>query len=325
MTKIEFEWGYYLQAYRLHQGLTKTSNFETRKLLRRSIGVALENKRNLPRAYGLLSFTVQTAWLSDWIDQADANTTLSAAIEDLEAIEDAGVSLSKLLNDLKSLRHGKQQFDGIVRTAILAYATAAVVLDDSDFDNHWALATANLYARKFPEALAGYATALTMADSAEVPHVSKSSVSVDFADARFFAGNDELEVSDEAYIAAIEDAIRMTELAIAENPTDPKRHRWNWTLGWAYYELAGYSEPRKYYPRSLTALQQLRNPHDLIRKNLIATYTALHMAESAAQVAGEFMHNNPTYTLDVENRWPYRSETQLDRWKSHLRLGGLPD
>jgi tetratricopeptide (TPR) repeat protein len=325
MMPFEIEWSHYLEAFRLHQGLTKASNLETRKLLRRSIELSIENSRSIPRSYGLLSFTILNAWLSNWIDRSEIEALVAEAIVELQKVRDADNSLSGVLNDLHNLRTSEPQIDTSVRALIAAYATVAITLDSSDFENHWSLATANLYGRKFSDAVRGYADAQSLADRPECPAISQSSLAVDVADSKFFAGNSSLDDSNEAYVMSIEEAIRMTEQAIAANSNDSKRHRWYWTLGWAYYELGGFTESVKNYARSLEVLQQIKTPHDLIRKNLIASYVALGDMEPATSVAKEFLSHNPGYSLVIENRWPYRNETQLERWKSHLRAGGLPD
>ena len=331
MNNFADEWTFYLEVFRLHQGLTRESNFETRALLKQSIKVAISNDRNLPRAHGLWSFTILNAWLSDWIDQSEAKELLSETIQSLVDAELIDGSFSQTFQELNQLLGGEQQLDIIIRKIICARAAIAVAQDASDYENHWSLATANLYDRNFPDAFAGYTMAQGLANKPDLPGVGMSSLSVDLADARFFAGdesfagNESIDDSAQKYIAAIQNAIVLTETAIAQNPTDPKRFRWNWTLGWAYYELGGYIDPEKNYPRSLTILRQLRNPHHLIRKNLIASYVAVGLIEPALQLATEFICDNPKYKLAVENRWPYRSTAQLERWKNHLRIGGLPE
>lgn len=321
MMKFEIEWGYYLQAYRLQQGLTRNSNAESLRLLRLAIDAAIKNKRRLARGYGLLSFGILSAWLANWLGQAEADAILAGAIDDLGAVAGSDKSLTDALDKLTAVSNAKANPDVIARSVVQAYAHTAYVLDGSDYENHWSLATANLYTGRFADALAGYGEAQAMAAEPDIPLVGKGSLDVDFADARFFAGTDDLKDSDGGWIEAILEAIRLAEQAIAANANDPKRHRWYWTLGWAYYELAAYSEPLTNYQRSRVTLEQLRTPHDLIRKNLIATYAALDMMQEAAPHAAEFWRNNPSYSLAVEDRWPYRSPARLQRWKDHLGKG----
>lgn len=326
MTEFQTEWAYYLDAFRLHQGLTKASNLETRQLLRRSMDVSRRNARYIPRSYGLLSFTILNAWLSNWVTSADAMELVSGALTDVERAGDAVKSAPTISSNLNSLRNGDQPLDAVVRAVVLSYARVAFDLDGSDFENHWSLATAELYNRNFAEAVVRYDDAQKFAHAADWPPIGRSSLEVDIADTRFFMGSRSLEDSREAYAKSISEGIAMTEKAISDHPTDSKRHRWYWTLGWAYYELGGYAETDQdqHYAKSLDVLRSIRTPHDLIRKNLIATYAALKDFDSAASVAKDFMAGNDGYTVDVEDRWPYRSKDQLERWKGHLRSGGLP-
>ncbi len=323
---VEPQWDYYLQAFRLHQGLSRGANSEAQLLLKQANSpAALAQDRVLPRAYGLLSFTIQTAWLSDWIDAPKAQEILTGAIADVETVTEKRKLPPKTLDDLKK---PKGSIDAIIKSVNLAYAEVAAALDGEDFDNQWSLATANLYARNFAAAFDGYVIAKTLAGQQQAADVSKGSIAADNADALFFGCGPAAEPSNDDYRQAIEQAIADTQAAIDGNPGDPKRHWWDWTLGWAYYELGGYSgelNEMKNCARSLMILQRFKRPHDLIRKNLMASQAALGMIEPAQQLAIEFMARNPNYTLAVEHRWPYRSDAQRERWKGHLRMAGLPD
>ena len=317
MKEFEVEWGYYLQAYRLQQGLSRDSNAESQRLLRRALEVARQNERELARGQGLLSFTILSAWLNDWINSDMEAGLVAGCLQDVGPTSQAGASLVDAIDAYKQAPDRA----ALITSVINAYGQNALVLDQTDYENHWSTATANLYKGDFASALAGYKAALELADKPDVPVIGLGSLMVDFADFRFFAGDDGLEDSKAAWVWAINDAIQLTNQAIDSNQDDGKRHRWNWTLGWAYYELAAYTDPAANLTLSRENLEKLRNPHDLIRKNLIVTYTALGMADKAAEHAGEFKTNNPNYEIDVENRWPYRSKARLDRWKGHLAAG----
>src|SRR4029079_1167216 len=228
MKKFEIEWEFYLQAYRLHQVLNRDTNREVRQLLQDGLSVANDNGRPLARGYGLLSFTNIVAWLNDWIDESTARALPEHVRKHAQPHEkiikgDPLASLARLSNS--------SSIDEIVKSTTVAHAALAVALDDSDWENHWSLAAANLYANNYKEAFASYKEALRLAGS-QVPSVNKDSISVDKADALFFAGNPD-DDSDEAYVKAIKEAIGLTEAAIAAHPTVPKRNRWNWGLGWA--------------------------------------------------------------------------------------------
>jgi tetratricopeptide (TPR) repeat protein len=324
MSSVLPEWDDYLQAFRLHQGLSRESNFETQRLLKRANATAQEEGRVLPRAYGLLAFTIQSAWLSDWIDLPMAQELLATAIADIGAVTAKHKLPADTLNDLKK---AGGSIDDIVKCIDLAYARISVALDDQDYDNRWSLATANLYAGNFAAAFAGYKKEKDEAEKWKAPKICIGSIDADNADALFFAGGPADSLTDADQRAAIELAIKDTEAAIAANINDPKRRWWNWTLGWAYYELGAYCDKKSELEccaKSLMILQRFRRPHDLIRKNLMASHVALGMLEPAKQLATEFMARNPKYTVAVEHRWPYRNPAQLERFKDHLRTAGLP-
>jgi tetratricopeptide (TPR) repeat protein len=320
---LEPELDHYLQAYRLHQGLSKGASAEIQSLLRLTTAKALENGRVLPRAYGLQSFTILNAWLSDWIDEKGRKQLVADSIADIQAVTDARKLPIEPLDALKTL-DGGGSIDPLVRTIVRGYAATAAALDGDDYENRWSQATADLYALNFTEAFKGYAAAQELAGAKGTPGVSRSSLAVDYADALFFAGSPDLNEEDDGYRGAIVKAIETTHAAIKQNPHDPKRHRWNWTLGWAHLELGGYADSAENYARSLDILQRIRKPHHLIRKCLIAANAALGLAESAKRLADKFMDEHPGYTLAVEDRWPYRNPAQRDRWKRHLAKAGLP-
>jgi hypothetical protein len=326
MSSVLPEWDDYLQAFRLHQGLSRESNFETQRLLKRASATALgaTPARVLPRAYGLLAFTIQSAWLSDWIDLPMARELLAGAIADIEAVTAASKLPAGTLDDLKK---AGGSIDDIIKSIDLAYAGISVALDDQDYDNRWSLATANLYAGNFKAAFEGYDKERREAEKWKAPAICIGSIDADNADALFFAGGPADSLTDADYRAAIELAINDTEAAIAKNAGDPKRRWWNWTLGWACYELGAYCDKKSELEncaKSLMILQRFRRPHDLIRKNLMASHVALGMLEPAKQLAAEFMARNPKYTVAVEHRWPYRNPAQLERFKGHLKTAGLP-
>jgi hypothetical protein len=313
MAKFNKQSDYFLQAFRLHQGLSRTSNVEAQRLLREAMNP------DLPRAYGLMSFTVQSAWLCNWISLDDANGLLDRAKDDLVGFQSGNDSVQNLM----SLKSG-DAFDDIVKAAILSYAEVALSLDKDDYDNYWSAGTARLYSGNPAGCFKAYQKAIDIAQANNAPATCLASLRVDYADALFFAGDETLSNDPADLQAAIERAIVMADTAMAENPNDPKHYRWNWTLGWAYYELAAYVDPEKNCALSLARLQQLRNPHQLILKNLIASYAACGMFEPAKALAGELLMASPGYTVAIERRWPYRLTPQLTRFQAHLRDANLP-
>jgi hypothetical protein len=130
---------------------------------------------------------------------------------------------------------------------------------------------------------------------------------VDIADAKFFAGG----------LAEINQAIKTTKAAIDKlNPDYPRRFLWS--LGWAYYERAYFTEKKEDYVKSLDALLQISNPTGAVLKNIIASKAALGWTKPAQRLAREFRARNPDYSLAIEERWPYRDLKRLQRWQGHL-------
>ena len=312
--QFEIEWDFYLQAFRLHQKMTKGSNRQAEQMLRRAIDIANECDRPFARAYGLLSFTFLTAYLNAWTDQEAAAAMLAAAKADIGKSDGGDERMNAIVDVIFGLNEG-DDLTAIVPPVVAYYGAKAAALDPDDFDNPWSQGTGFLYFFKdCAVAIESYDEAIAKAQEAQAAAICIDSLKVDKADALFYCA----PLPDKAN--QVGQAIALAEEAIAnarENaPDDPKRFRWNWTLGWAYYEADRFAE-------SLVALQQINNPHDLILKNIIASYVGLDKVELAIPLAAEFMERHPTYTLDVEDRWPY-SDARLERWKTHLKAAGLP-
>jgi hypothetical protein len=319
---FDVEWDYYLQAFRLHQRATRAANAEARRTLQAALGAAQANQRDFPRAYGLLSFVILTAWLNDWIACADADALLAAATTDItdhgKRQEVAVPPIAAAVYDVMALKPGQPPSE-VVPALVTYYAAMAAGLGDDDYDNHWSLGTAYLYAKKFDAFSAEYDKATALAGATYVPVICRLCLQVDVADALFFAVPSG-SIADQAaqFKLAVATTRKAMDDAIAQVADDPKRHRWNWTLGWAHYEADELAE-------SLNALLTFRNPHDLICKNIIATYAADGQLDAASPYVEDFRARNPGYTLAVEDRWPYRDPKRLERWKGHLRKAGLPD
>lgn len=319
MSNVGSEWDFYCQAFRLHQRLSQTDNEGARTLLRGSCAQSIANGSRFGRAFGLLSFTIQNSWLCNWIDVGKAGTILGEAVSDIKTAHEK-FGLSNALGTITSV--GKDDdVDTIIKAVILAYGQAAIGMDSEDFDNQWSLATATLY--NDPQngnAVDQYRQLRSFAQTLPLPEVTKLSIDVDYADALFFAGDPPNSDQD-----AIKEAISVAQAAVlADLSNDPKQHRWNWTLGWAYYELSHFADRTENCLTALKYLKKITRPHDLIRKNLIAAYAGAGDIAEANKIAAEFMSGNDGYTVALENRWPYRNSTQCDWWKDDLKAGGLP-
>jgi tetratricopeptide (TPR) repeat protein len=302
--RFDMAWDYHLQGFRLHNRPTKEGNLGALEMFVR----AIELNPDLARSYGILSFTLLTGWLNDWTNLKTARSLRT------RVARRAGRRLRTAAQILeaggkKGGRPGRNAL-GPLSDLVLELAQAAVDLDPDDYDNQWSLATANLYSGRVDEGLAGYDKALDLARKQGAPVVNVASIIVDRADAFFYTAK-----MDATGLSQVQRAIKETEQAIADS-TDPKRHHWNWTLGWAYYEAGEYAT-------SLNILLQFNNPHDLIRKNIIASCGALGLKELASPYVTKFRSANPKYTLLMEDRWPYQDSKRLARWKEHLSAGGI--
>jgi len=200
-------------------------------------------------------------------------------------------------------------------------ADKAVKFGGDDYDNLWSKAGIYFYTAKFqsnPNAAFregfGLFDQALQAASQDAIDFNLDGLRVDIADTKFFAGANGL--------ADINQAIKTIQGAIDKlNPDYPRRFLWS--LGWAYYERAYYTEKKDDYIKSLDALLQISNPNDAVIKNIIASKTALGWTAPAQRLAREFRARNPDYTLALEERWPYRDAKRLRRWQTHLGSSSL--
>ena len=200
-------------------------------------------------------------------------------------------------------------------------ADRAARLDGDDYDNLWSKAGVYIYTAKhqkdvnaaFKQGFGLFRQAIDAAPRQAIDF-NIDGLRVDEADAKFFAGAKGL--------ADIEEAIETTQAAI-KNVNEDHPRRFLWSLGWAYYERAYFTNDREDYVKSLDALLQISNPTDTIIKNIIASKTALGWATPARRLARDFRCRNPKYTLAIEERWPYRDPKRLQRWQGHLGSASL--
>jgi hypothetical protein len=271
---------YYLQGAMLHRAMTHKSNRQARKMFRE----AFREDPSFARAYGFLSYAQLIAYLQDWKDP----------------------------------RH--RDDDEINLGTILANADRAQDLDDSDYENLWSWAAANVYSRNYSVGMPAYEEALRRASRDAIPE-NISTLEVERADALMFHGEDR----------HVYRAIEIVEREIADANRDGREYRKThlWTLGWANYEMAYYDPQRAdtYAKNSLDALLQFRVPDALILKNIVASYVLLGSMNAARQAAKQILLLLPPgYTVAFEAKWPYyhNGEARLRRWQGHLVDAGLP-
>src|SRR5205085_7988953 len=90
------EWDYFMQGFRLHQRAGKAANGEAQRMLTTAIDIAGNHNRQIPRAFGLRSFSRITAWLNGWIDKPDAEAMLAGAKADIGRLAALGVDQAAL-------------------------------------------------------------------------------------------------------------------------------------------------------------------------------------------------------------------------------------
>jgi adenylate cyclase len=245
---------------------------------------AVKIDKNFARAYGHLSYAQLIAWLHGWND------------ENLDP--EIPISIA----------------------AMSANAQRAFGIDKDDYYNSWSQAVAlvygyssNLDLDQLNGGLVEFDRAVSLAKE-QASSFNVYDLQVERADALFFAGRDGLP--------DVQKAISDTLDAITNSPRNTPWFLW--TLGWAYYEMGFYENEKDNIGLSLNTLLQFKNPPDLIRKNIMADYVVLGAVEPARKMAADFIKRNPLYTLDQENRFPYRDSGRLLRWKRHLKTAGLP-
>ena len=175
-------------------------------------------------------------------------------------------------------------------------AQRAVALGPTDFDNHWSLGGAYLYNREFDKAVGSYERAL---------HINPGSPGLlaDWADTLMLLGR-------------VDEAVDLAERAISRNPAQPD---WFfWTLGSALYH-------RGEYERALAALSRIGSPPHLLRRHLAAVHVRLGRHDEAAGVVGDFMRDDPAYTLEREVVWPYKDVEMMATFVADLRTAGFPE
>jgi tetratricopeptide (TPR) repeat protein len=262
------------------------------KLFRRAIKL---RDGNYPRAWGHLSYTALQADIFRWgtsPDQAD---------------------LCGVQADPKNAR----------KTA-LKYAKEAVKRDPGDYDNHWSLGVAQLYASDHGAAKTAYDEAIRLAEKAykAEPHQIVPAVYWDLRAERA----EFLFLNGEAG-----DAVKELETAIKQKDGHHPKWYW-WDLSWAYFELAE-DEPKKreqHLTAALNALDNIKHLPDVVLKNKIAAmwqrkagFGANDDQALAGSLANDYNARNPDDSVAFEARWPYRHKSRLERWQQTLIAAGL--
>jgi len=316
----KLSWDYYVEGYRLHERTTKQANFQARQMFQKAIKLW----PNGGRAQGFLSFSTQIALLNDWISADEAANLLAQVVQDVNSLDKSALSgmLATVVERIGNIQGNQKPSDILASTVVPYYAATALNVDPEDYENWWSCASACTYSPCSSDkdhAIELYDEALDRATKSDAPSVNIASLIVDRADTLFFFASGE-----DGGKQQILEAIGDVKDAMSSVPDDPKRQNWNWTLGWAYYELGNIVNQPSYHAQSLALLSQFRRPTDLILKNIIADHVALEEYQTAEQLAAEFLSRNPNYDLSIENRWPSLDENRRVAFKRHLSRAGLP-
>jgi tetratricopeptide (TPR) repeat protein len=174
-------------------------------------------------------------------------------------------------------------------------AEKAIIRGPAEFENHWSLAFACLYSRDFARTGAAFDRAMQL-------NPNCPDMLIDIADEFVFTGR-------------LNEAIHNVERAMRLNPIYPDSYMW--TMGTALYHCGQYDA-------AAAALSRIAQPPNLVRRHLAATYVRLGEVDKAREVAAEFLRNDPEYTLDRENIWPYKDARVAEAFLADLRDAGLP-
>jgi tetratricopeptide (TPR) repeat protein len=222
------------------------------------------------------------------------------------------LSYARLIGYLNDWKETGNVLDNDVRLAdVLSSANDAVRINPDDYETQWSLAAASVYNKHIDDGLAAYDRAIYLAehDRQAIPE-NISILKVEKADALMFRGEEDMVL----------EAIRIAD---AENAGGYSRPWYQWTLGWAYYELGHYRDETFNAIRSLEYLSKFQTPPEIIQKNVVATYMALGWVDSAKGLAKQLRGRlRPDYDPNVhEDKWPHQQgrRDRLGRWKRHLR------
>ena len=197
------------------------------------------------------------------------------------------------------------------------HAATAVGIDESDYDNHWSMAAAHLYGSRYVEAFNAYDRAIRDAEVQQGANVNQASLRIEQADAWLLAGRPD-KYSEQESVAQAIDAARQ-----ALDTTTNAPSWFHWTLGWAYYEAGYFEDETGNGQRAVNVLSRFKRPDILARKHLIAAKVAANQIDEARILADEYLTANPSYTLALEDRWPYRNDERRQRLKDHLAAAGM--
>ncbi len=116
-----------------------------------------------------------------------------------------------------------------------------------------------------------------------------------------------------------EEVIALMKTAMRLNPRYPGSYLFQ--TGSSYYYMGRYDEALAYLKRAVT---QMPN-HLPTRAYLAAIYTEFGQKTAAQAEVAEMLRITPNYSLENDERYPYKDPAYRERIRNHLRRAGVPE
>ncbi len=118
------------------------------------------------------------------------------------------------------------------------------------------------------------------------------------------------------YSGRADEAVERMLSAIRLNPHHPDWYLWN--LGWAQYFAEDYAG-------ALASIEKMNEVPDRLRRTLAPILLRLGREEEAKTMIGQFLEDNPNYSIEEARNAPFESDDYLNRWLDDLRRLGVPE
>ena len=179
----------------------------------------------------------------------------------------------------------------------LVHARKAMQLDPDDYYNHWDVAFVLWHRKEFSPAIERYRRALSL-------NPNDADLLAEFGDTL-------------AYWGEPAEGIALMRRAMAINPLFPDWYRWN--MAFALFMVGAHEE-------SQAEVAQILNPHSNVQLIAAANCVRLGQRESARQLIGAFLGQQPHYTVGMlRRRTAFKRREDEQNWIDALKEAGLPD
>jgi len=175
-------------------------------------------------------------------------------------------------------------------------ARKAIDLEPLNFAGHAVLAYVTMYSGDLDRAVTLYDKAISL-------NPNSAGTLVNSTDPLVYSGR-----------AA--EAVERMRSAIRLNPHHPDWYLWN--LGWAQYFAEDYAG-------ALASIERMNEVPDRLRRTLPPILLRLGREEEAKTLIGEFLADNPSYSIEEARKAPFESDDYLNRWLDDLRRLGVPE